>query len=226
MKRWTKTILQSPLVQKILVSLCYYYIRFVYLTCQKQIIGIDNLNNPIKAQEPIIIAFWHGRMALLPPAWQWPKNPFSMLLSAHRDGKLIGALLHKFKLKTIEGSSTRGGTEAAIEIFHSLKKGSIIGVTPDGPRGPKQEVSKGILRLAHQSGAKIIPVSYGVSSGKQLRSWDRFLIPHPFSKAYILVGEALHVEDEDWPTQAQKLKTALDTLTQKADAMANTLNRE
>lgn len=221
MKRLLKTILQSAWVQKILVSLCFYYIKLVYATSRKQFVGFEHIHSTLKANTPLIICFWHGRMALLPPAWHWKHKQFAMLLSAHRDGKMIGGLLTKFGMETIVGSSTRGGSEAARHIYEDLYKGKVIGITPDGPRGPREEVSPGIIRLAQHSGACIIPVGFSTTKGRHLHSWDRFLLPYPFGSCAFVAGEPIHIQKEapEGVDYQHVIKTALDATTQASDAI-------
>jgi lysophospholipid acyltransferase (LPLAT)-like uncharacterized protein len=223
MKRLLKTILQSAWVQKILVSMCAYYIKLVYVTSRKKFVGFEHIHNAVEAGTPLIICFWHGRMALLPPTWRWKHKPFAMLLSAHRDGKMIGDLLTKFGIETIVGSSTRGGSNAARCIYEDLHKGKVIGITPDGPRGPREEVSPGIIRLAQHSGACIIPVGFSTTKGRHLRSWDRFLLPYPFGLCAFVAGEPLHIQGQapEGVDYRHLIKTALDAATKASDALTH-----
>ncbi len=227
MKRLLKTILQSAWVQKILVSLCFYYIKLVYITSRKQFVGLEHIQNLLISDKPFIICFWHGRMALLPPAWRWKHKKFAMLLSAHRDGKMIGSLIKKFNMETIVGSSTRGGSEAARHIYENLQNSNVIGITPDGPRGPREEVSPGIIRLAQHSGAYIIPVSFSTTKGRHLRSWDRFLLPYPFGSCTFVVGEPLHIQEKapKGVDYRHAIKTALDAVTQISDTLTQGTTR-
>lgn len=149
----------------------------------------------LNSHKPLIVCFWHQRLFLLPFAWQWKHKKFYMLLSPHADGLLIGKILSFFKINCIFGSTYQNAEKAAIQIYRHLKKGDIIGITPDGPRGPHQKAQIGIAQLALLTKANILPLTYHINSYKKLNSWDRFLFPFPFSKGFFLCGKLIDAEN-------------------------------
>lgn len=91
------------------------------------------------------------------------------------------------------GSSTRGGVRAYLQLLQLLSKGSSVCITPDGPRGPAREVKSGIVHLAQRSGCLLVPMGLAVSRQRRLRSWDRTLLPLPFGRVVITLGEPIVV---------------------------------
>lgn len=169
--------------------------------------------------ERIIVAFWHGRLLMMP--FLYPGHPRAILISQHRDGEYISRIAQRLGSSVIRGSATRGGVRAFKEMLKALKNGSHIVITPDGPKGPREEVKFGVIELAKRSGAPIVPVSFSASRRRLLKSWDAFLLPLPFSRAVYVWGEPIHVETTATKEEAAKyrdlLEERLNLLTMQAD---------
>lgn len=152
-------------------------IRFIYSTSRKQFHMPQNI-----PQEPVVFAFWHGDLLLQPYLYyQFRKIPKAkVLISDHFDGQIIARIMTFFRLGTIHGSTTRGGAKVLIQGLKSLSEGYDIGITPDGPKGPRYTVSDGVVVMAQKRQAKVIIYSCVPTSYWQLGSWDRFVIPKPF----------------------------------------------
>ncbi|MCS7281652.1 MAG: lysophospholipid acyltransferase family protein [Desulfobacterota bacterium] len=114
----------------------------------------------------LIVCFWHGRLLMMPFAYE--KKRGKVLISRHRDGEFIARVVKYFNLGTIRGSFKKGGISTSFELIRSLKDGYDIAVTPDGPRGPRYVVKKGILEIAKLTSKPVVPVSYGASKKKLL----------------------------------------------------------
>lgn len=219
MKRIIKSFVHSRFVQRFLVRFVWLYLRFVYITSSWDFIGKDQVQKVFDSGIPLIICFWHGRMAMHPCAWHWDR-PFSMLLSKHRDGSFIRDVLGCFNIQSIEGSTSRGGAQAAVQIVRALKQGVTVGVTPDGPRGPHEKVSQGVAYLAKMSGAHVIAVSFSQSRMKRLKTWDKFCFPVPFSKGVFYVSPPIEVKDNDEELEVmQKIEEALLNAGESADRL-------
>jgi lysophospholipid acyltransferase (LPLAT)-like uncharacterized protein len=111
--------------------------------------------------DPYILAFWHGRLFLMPYAYTGRR--IAILISEHRDGELISRTMHRFGFATARGSSTRGGAAGLREIVRMIRAGSDAAFTPDGPRGPREIVQPGVIAAARISGAPIVPVTFSCS---------------------------------------------------------------
>jgi len=106
--RWSRRLFKSRFALRILAFLAAQYIRLVFVTCKWDIVGRDTLEAYVKAKKPLIACFWHGRLSMLVYAWPWKNQPFHMLLSNHRDGRLIGQVISYFGIAPIWGSTQRG----------------------------------------------------------------------------------------------------------------------
>jgi lysophospholipid acyltransferase (LPLAT)-like uncharacterized protein len=138
-------------------------------------------------EERHIWVFWHNRMFLMPWLYQnwFPGQESAILTSPSGDGEVIAQACSEFKLKAVRGSSSRRGAQAMVELAKYLKSGYDIGITPDGPRGPRYKVNMGVIKLAQVTGAKILPAHLRFDRALRLRTWDGFLLPLPFSRVDI-----------------------------------------
>ena len=176
-----KTIGRLGPVQRLLAALAAGLIAVVKATTRWQTINGAAAEKAWAGQGPVIVAFWHNRLAMMPACWPSPE-PFHMLISAHPDGRLISNAVSYFGISTVAGSTTRGGGDALRALVRLLKDGHSIGVTPDGPRGPRMVAGEGILAIARLSGIPIVPAAISVSRRVVLKTWDRLIIPLPFSR--------------------------------------------
>jgi len=188
-----KRLLRSPFVMRAAASLIGAYIGFVYATSRWTIEGQSHVEEALKSGRGVILAFWHGRLLMMPKCWR--RNvPIEMLISEHRDGRIIANTVAHFGIDTVTGSSTRGGSGALRRMVSVLKDGGYVGITPDGPRGPRMRASEGIVAVAKLSGVPVIPATYSVARRKVLGSWDRFLIAWPFNRGVIVWGNPIEVD--------------------------------
>lgn len=152
-------------------------IRFIYLTNKKVFHISKSVGN-----ESIIFACWHGELLMLPYLYfQYRKTPHAkVLISNHFDGMLISKTIEYFGLGTIEGSTNRNATRVLMQGIRALKDGYDIGITPDGPKGPRHEVADGVVVMAQKTASKVVLVRILPTKYWQLSSWDKFIIPKPF----------------------------------------------
>lgn len=213
---FSKRLLKHPITQSLLSHLLAGYIRLVMLTNHKEFHIHDEARTYMRGEKNAIFAFWHGRMMLL-PAINPPRN-MHVLISEHRDGKLISQVIHHFGQDTVVGSSSRGGSEAVRNIVRILKKGENISITPDGPRGPNQVAEAGIVTIARLSGKPVLPVTFSASKNKRLKSWDRFMVAKPFGRIVFCVGAPIVVEQADEAARIA-VETSMNKLVEQADAL-------
>jgi lysophospholipid acyltransferase (LPLAT)-like uncharacterized protein len=181
---------KRALLLKIVPFLGSLIIRLLYLTNKKVFHAPNDLGD-----DPFIMACWHGELLMIPYAYnRYKKVPHvKLLISEHFDGNLIAKTLGFFNFETIRGSSTRGGTKALIQSIKDLKNGYDLGITPDGPQGPRHEVSNGIVVMAQKADVKVILVEIKPSKYWQLDSWDKFVIPKPFGTIEYFISKPLDV---------------------------------
>ncbi len=208
------------------------YIRLVHATSRWTFSGREHFEAAAAEGKGVILAFWHGRLLMVPTVRGETNSRVFMLISAHRDGEIIARGVSSFGVEFIRGSAAnpkkpgknKSGASAIAQIAAALKQGHVVGVTPDGPRGPGEKVQKGVIRLAQMTGAPILPAAYSVSRGKRLKTWDRFLLAAPFSKGVYAAGPPVKIPPENDPetveTARQTVENALLRVTQQADALA------
>ena len=165
-------------------------IRLIYLTNRKNFYAPESLGD-----ESFIMACWHGELLMIPYAYtRYRKNPnVKLIISDHFDGSLIAKTLGFFGFGTIRGSSNRNAARALIKSIKELKDGSDLGITPDGPKGPRHEVADGIIVMAKKADVKITLVEIKPSSYWQLSSWDKFVIPKPFGTINYYISDLIDV---------------------------------
>lgn len=139
------------------------------------------------------------------------------MVSQSRDGDVISRLLLRWGYQPIRGSTGREGVKVLVEAIRSLKDGSSMAITPDGPRGPAQVVQDGLLAMAQKSGAAIVPFSSSARWRIHVSSWDRFLIPLPFSRGVMVFGEPIFVNDIE--RARSQVQEALNDVQQQADRL-------
>jgi lysophospholipid acyltransferase (LPLAT)-like uncharacterized protein len=153
------------------------------------IVQLDTDTHPANARRRrYIYAFWHETI-LFPT--RLGANTHA-LISHHADGELIAQTCRHLRIKTVRGSSRRGGTQALFELME-ISKTSHLMVTPDGPRGPRRRVQMGLIFLASHTGLPIIPCGVGYEKAWRFGSWDRFALPWPWTRAVAVVSAAIHV---------------------------------
>ena len=158
--------------------------------------GLTTNSYPSK---PVIYAFWHNRMFLMPYVYQryLYQRQAVCLVSASQDGEMIARVLKHFGLETVRGSSSRRGKEAYRQLAENLGNGWDVAITPDGPRGPRYQAQLGVAGLAAFSGHDIIPLTYHAKWKIELSSWDGFIIPLPFSPCTLHFYKPIHVDETD-----------------------------
>jgi lysophospholipid acyltransferase (LPLAT)-like uncharacterized protein len=155
-----------------------------------------------------IVAFWHDRLLVMPLVAR--DAPVCILVSHHRDGEIATRALGAFGVHTVRGSATRGAVGGFLRLVEAFRQGYNLAVIPDGPRGPRYAVKPGVIRLAKATGAPIYPVSYTTSRAVRLRSWDRLLIPLPFARVTVRIGEPLAVSRDAKGEELEERRRSLE----------------
>jgi lysophospholipid acyltransferase (LPLAT)-like uncharacterized protein len=214
-----KKVGRRPTVQRMVGATLAAHIGLVRRTTRWRAIGEDSARAAWAGERPVIVAFWHNRLAMMPYCWP-SARPFHMLISSHPDGQLIARTVKHFGIETVAGSSTRGGSEALRSLVRLIKSGVSVGITPDGPRGPRMRASDGAVALARLSGAPILPAAVSVSRRMVMNSWDRLIIALPFGEGTMVWGDPIHVTGDADPAAArQRLESELNRVSAEADRL-------
>jgi lysophospholipid acyltransferase (LPLAT)-like uncharacterized protein len=172
--------------------------------------------------EQLILAFWHNRVVMMPIAYHGRGGKVCIMNSQHRDGEIATRALQRWGIRSVRGSATRGGAAGFLQLVNAFRDGYDLAVVPDGPRGPRYVVKRGVIHLGKATGAPIIPVTYAATRRRQLHNWDRFIIPLPFSRIVYIAGEPLqvprHCSDAEAEALRLELESRLNAITTAADA--------
>lgn len=166
------------------------YMRLVQRTGRWEIQGAAFPEELLRQGRSFLVAFWHGRLLMGSVAWPYD-HPFRMVISDHPDGQLIARTIAHLGVGTIAGSTTRGGARVLRGMVRALRDGACVGVTPDGPRGPRMRVAPGIVQAAKLSGAPILPLVAAARPCRLLATWDRMMLPVPFGRGIVRWGAPL-----------------------------------
>ena len=178
-----------------------WIIQILFLFNKISVEGEENLLELIKSGDPIMLCVWHGR--LLFPSWYIRHHTTLHIISSrHSDSELLAHILRKWGYGLIRGSTKKGGVRVIREMTNIFKRGGIIAVTNDGPKGPAHIAKSGSIGLAIKNNVKIITVTGSATKYWQMKSWDRFMLPKPFGKIHIVVSPPMKIAEK--PSTAEE----------------------
>ncbi len=199
------------------------YVLFVACTVRWRVEGKANLQ-AMAEEPPVIVVFWHEALPSMPVLWLRAKRfgmtrPAVVLASQHRDGQLIGRAVRHMGIGLVAGSSSRGGAAGLRGLLKALEAGANVGLTPDGPRGPRRVCAPGVVQLAALSGCRILPCGVRIARAKTLRSWDKMRLPLPFSRGALVCSAPVAAPREDWQAALPLVTAALNAAMDRAEAL-------
>jgi lysophospholipid acyltransferase (LPLAT)-like uncharacterized protein len=195
------------------------FIQAIARTWRIRVVNAEAYLGEKSAGRPVVLVLWHGDM--LPLLFHHRNRGIAVLVSEHGDGEIIARILADFGFRLVRGSSSRGAARALIAVDRELKAGVDVGITPDGPRGPRHSVAPGALLAAHRAGVRLLPLAATASACWQLGSWDRFMIPKPFARVTVAYGDATPVEaatSREAGEQVELLARAMEIARRRAEA--------
>ena len=220
----TKLILNNYFIKKFLSLIGALYIFFVYLSSERKFINKDTFDKLVSEDDSFIYALWHDQLLLSPLTWK-SKKRIDILISKHKDGDIIADLISFHGFNSVRGSTNNPNKEKEKnsisnirKIMKSLNNNISIGITPDGPRGPRHKVSEGTINISRISGKKILPMALAYKKKWVLNTWDKFIIPKPFNKICIVWGSPLDTifNKIDTSMQQETLEKSLINITEIA----------
>lgn len=207
-------------------------VRLLWATCRVQpVIGEEHLQHILTNKTAFIPCFWHELLifgAYYMRRLQKRGANVGFLVSPSSDGELGSQLLNSWGIQVIRGSATRTGAQAMQALYTVIKKDGVCPVNnPDGPRGPAREFKVGTVLLAQLTGAPLVPLAYAAEKAWRLRSWDKFVIPKPFSRINIVVGRPMYVDKKLSKDEQEAVRyaaqTALNETLRTAESRFNNL---
>lgn len=167
------------------------FVDLLFATTRIESVGFENVRQLVSSRK-FIFAIWHSRILLV--SYLYKGTDASILVSQSGDGEIIARILQKQGHETIRGSTKKGGLRALAGLIKRLREREKFGVMiPDGPQGPRFKVQPGIIILAKKTGNPILPISYSAGKIKVFSSWDRFILPHPFTTCRVVYGVPIYV---------------------------------
>lgn len=206
------------------------YLLAVMRTTRWTILGAEHLAAALPpGGGGAIFAFWHERLPLMALAWRVAserEGPLlgrraHVLVSRHRDGRLIGTVGGRFALSMVHASSSRGGATGLRGLLRLTGAGECVVITPDGPRGPRRRAAPGVAQLAALSGRPVLACAAGTTRARRLGSWDRMLLPLPFGRGVVVVQPPLRVGRGEAASALPAIEAALTAACDRADAWAD-----
>ncbi|SFV59883.1 Protein of unknown function DUF374 [hydrothermal vent metagenome] len=169
----------QQIAQRAVPPIVYVFMRIVWFTTSRKFHFIT----PIDEAQHVCVC-WHGELFMSPQAYRkiHKKHPASAIISSHFDGSLIAGTLNLLHIRPLRGSSRKGAKQVLLQAFKSIKQGEEVLITPDGPKGPRHSMSDGAIGIALKSKLPVFIMNFKAENYWQLKSWDRFVIPKPFTK--------------------------------------------
>ena len=167
---------------------------------------------------PLIYAFWHSQLAMMP--WVQLRPPSVVPISQSKDGEWTARLFSRLNAETVRGSTSHGGATALRGLVRAARRGKDLAITPDGPQGPAENVQPGAIWLARLSGRPLLPVAFACKPAIRVGSWDRMIVPLPFSRGVFEYGDLLWVardaDDAAVEEARVELESRINSITDRA----------
>lgn len=207
-RKWT---FRQRIVLSMIVAVGYSFIRLLGPTLRIAVSYEDGAQKTLD-ERPLIASFWHSCM--IPATYIFRDMGIRVMSSFSYDGEYMGRIIRKFGFVAVKGSSSRNPVRALLGLRRALDEGWTVAFTLDGPRGPRHKVKPGPVALGRSSGLALTTFHAAVEKGWTLKSWDRMVIPRPFSRVLVRVGKLIPVptdaSDEDLARHTEELQATLD----------------
>jgi lysophospholipid acyltransferase (LPLAT)-like uncharacterized protein len=205
---WKKKLLKL----KIFLMLAFGK-RFIHLlikTCRIQLEGLEHFCQ-LAATDKCMIMLWHNRLTIIPfiLSHYTPQFIYAALVSDHRDGDILSAIIHSYHNGRTIRSSPKSRYQALREIIRHVNEGQqIVIITPDGPRGPQYEIKPGIAVAALETQAFVFPLNWEAKNYWEIKTWDRQRLPKPFTTIRVSFATPIHF-DSIYPPSLEEAKQIL-----------------
>jgi lysophospholipid acyltransferase (LPLAT)-like uncharacterized protein len=211
--------LRQRIVLRIIVATGYGFIRLIGPTLRVCISREEGAQESV-GQRPLILNFWHA--GIVPATYLFRDAGIRVMSSNSYDGEYMGRIIHKFGFVAVKGSSSRNAVRALLGLRRALRQGWAVAFSIDGPRGPRYTVKPGPVALARSSGVPMTMFHMAADRAWVLNTWDRLIIPKPFSRVLMRFGKLIPVAadatDQDLERYQQELQESLDRIREFAEA--------
>ena len=215
-RRWT---LRQRVVLSLIVWAGYWFIRLLGPTLRVSVSYEEGAQKTLD-ERPLVASFWHSCM--VPATYIFRNMGIRVMSSFSYDGEYMGRIIKRFGFVAVKGSSSRNPIRALLGLRRALDEGWTVAFTLDGPRGPRHKVKPGPVGLGKSSGLPLTTFHTAVEKAWVLNSWDRMMIPHPFSRVLVRVGKLIHVSNDatgqDVERYTAELQASLDRVCEYSEA--------
>lgn len=180
-----------------------HLVKLLAYTLRVRVVGKEAVDDLVAADRRVVLSFWHRRLLMMPLSYPWRRasadgqaRGVAILSSDSKDGERSAATWRHFGIHAVRGTASEDGAKALVRMIRAVKEGWDFGITPDGPRGPRQVLKPGVVALARRTGAWIVPVTVAYSARIELKTWDAMPIPLPFATATVRYGAPIPVEPQ------------------------------
>jgi lysophospholipid acyltransferase (LPLAT)-like uncharacterized protein len=210
--------LRQRIVLRVIITAGYWFIRLIGPTLRVCVSREEGAQETIE-QRPLIGSFWHA--CIIPATYLCRNLGVRVMSSNSYDGEYMGRIIRKFGFVAVKGSSSRNAVRALLGLRRALQQGWSVAFTLDGPRGPRHKVKPGPVALARSSGVPLTMFHMAVDRAWVLNTWDRLIIPKPFSRVLMRFGKLIPVppgaSDADLDRYQQELQDSLDRVREFAE---------
>ena len=207
--------LKVRIKKKIGTFLALNWVRLIGGSLRLEVTGEEQFKG---SDGKLIFCGWHGKSLIF--ASYFRKRGYWVIISNSNDGDIQNEVFTRMGYQTIRGSTGRGGVRAALQGVKALKAGGTMAITPDGPRGPSGIVQGGVMLMAQKSGAALVPVGLSAKKAIYIRSWDKYMLPYPFSKARMVFGEPLVIPEGADDAAVEEVRLKLESEINRLEAIA------
>jgi len=214
-----KRFMRSKFMKVVIGWLVAAYMTFVKYTTRWDVQRTEQIAEIHGNGKGVIALVWHSRFMMLTAAWKKKFQLPYVLISRSHEGDIVAHSSHFLGLKTIRGSTrktlsqkskNKGGAQAGRGIIEAIENGGCIVVTPDGPRGPRQRVNAGPLRLARLTGAPLMPCTLAIKNRKEFSTWDKLILPLPFGRGTVLWGTPVYIPEDTSDAEIEIIRLSIE----------------
>ncbi|MGS4945419.1 lysophospholipid acyltransferase family protein [Meridianimarinicoccus sp. RP-17] len=224
-RRWRDfeiRVQKSTRVQNVLRRLFSAYVNFAFRTIRWERIGFESYEADIARGIPRVLCCWHERLIFTPYLRDWTDHRLTVMASGHADARIASANLVERGIGLIELETSGNKAGALREAVMALRAGGSVGITVDGPFGPARKAKPGALVVAGLAGVQAAPCTYAVSRSIRLGTWDRFVVPLPWSRGVLAVGDGItpprRMTDAESDAACARLGALIDDLTARCES--------
>lgn len=173
----------------------YWLTRGLFSTCRMKMVDAGPVEAVVRGGGNVIFGSWHGRLLALLHCYarHYGYTNLTLMVSRSRDGEMFARMLARYRVGAVRGSGSRGGTAALKELVRVCRSGRDTAISLDGSKGPRGVVQTGPIVLAQLAGKPLVPLAFDATWKVQLKTWDRLMIPLPFSTIYVQLGKPIEV---------------------------------